>query len=107
MLDCEVVGGWGGGCGGVCLGLCDKGIRVFGGAEEVGLAALTDSFHNKWFVRSIGQPRLECFFYLPFIHIITFSCRLFDALNTLSCLLSVKRCTFSCIQGKCLQHFVR
>lgn len=39
MFDCEGVGGAFRGCGGVGLGLCDKGIRVQGGAEEVGVAA--------------------------------------------------------------------
>ena len=39
VFDCEGVGGWGVGGVGDGLGLCDKGIRVFGSAEEVGGAA--------------------------------------------------------------------
>ena len=39
MFNCEGEGGAFGGSGGVVLGLCDKGIWVFGGTEEVGGAA--------------------------------------------------------------------
>ena len=80
----------------------DKPYRLeLGPKVGAGLATLTDTFHNKWLVRSIIQPRLEYFFYLPFVHINTFSCRLFNVFYTLSTRLLVQRYTFSCI-GKIL-----
>ncbi len=63
--------------------------------DTTGFATLTDSLHNKRFVRGVVKPRLEDFFYFTFIHHNTFFMQIFRTLYTFSARLFRVFYTFS------------